>query len=227
MKAVEKTLSFIEVLSNPLILILCLALVVIMTVMDLYWNLAVQAALFALLAFLTISLKDSLSREKEAARRDPVTGALNGKAFVELAWREINRSRRYKHPFTLAYMDVDNLKDINERFGHAAGDALLRSVTDAIKGNLRNVDAVSRLGGDELVVVLPETAHDGAVVVMERLRYLLSDVMKKNHWPATFSMGVVTYKSSPDTVDEMIRRADALTAQAKAAGKDMIRYDVY
>jgi diguanylate cyclase (GGDEF)-like protein len=227
MNIVDKTLSFISSSSRPLLLLICLIIVVAVSAMDIYWNLAAQIALFAVLALLTTAIKDSLAREKEAARRDPLTGALNGKAFIELAWRELNRSRRYKQTFSLAYMDVDGLRLVNEKFGRTSGDSLLLKITEAVKGNLRNVDAMSRLGGDEFAVMLPETGHDGAVVVMGRLRNLLADIVKNNGWPATFSMGVVTYKTSPDDVDSMVTRAERLMSQAKAAGKDMIRYDVY
>jgi diguanylate cyclase (GGDEF)-like protein len=218
---------FIERSPRPALFLVCVVLVVMLGAADLYWNLAAQIALFAILALLTTAIKDSLAREKEAARRDPLTGALNGKAFIELAWREINRSRRYRHTFTFAYMDVDGLKLVNDRFGRAAGDSLLLKITEAVKGNLRNVDAMSRLGGDEFAVMLPETGHEGAVVVMGRLHNLLADTVKQNGWPATFSIGVVTYKTPPDDIDAMVTRAERLMSQAKAAGKDMIRYDVY
>lgn len=227
MKSPDRIVSAIGRAPAPVLAAGCLAVVIILSAMDIYWNLAVQILLFAVLLFLVLALKGSLSREAESARRDPLTGALNGKAFVEFAWREIRRARRYKRQFTFAYMDIDNFKEMNDHFGHAVGDSLLLQVTGAIKANLRNVDSLSRLGGDEFAIMLPETAHDGAIVVMERLRNLMMDVMKKNGWPATFSIGVVSYKNPPDTVDEMIKRADALMYQAKAAGKDMIRYDVY
>jgi diguanylate cyclase (GGDEF)-like protein len=192
-----------------------------------YWNMAAQFVFFALSGFFLVELKNSLLREMEYARRDSLTGALNGRAFIELAWREISRSRRYNNVFTFAYLDIDNFKDINDRFGHAAGDALLRAVTDTLKGNLRNIDIVARLGGDEFALILPETPHESSTVVMSRLRDLLVGAMKRGGWPATFSIGVVTYKTAPDSVDAMIRRADELMYQAKNAGKDMIRYDIY
>ncbi len=190
------------------------------------WNASAQFVFLALSAYFLFSLKNSLLREQELARRDPLTGAFNGRAFFELARREINRSRRYKEVFTFAYMDVDDLKSINDKYGHKEGDALLRTVCDTIKGNLRNVDFIARLGGDEFAIMLPETDHKGAAVVMPRLKSLLDNAMRKNGWPATFSIGVVTYVNTPDSIDTMIKKTDALMYDAKSAGKDMIKYDV-
>ena len=191
-----------------------------------YWNAVAQFALFVVVAYFLVALKNSLLRERELARRDPLTGAFNGRAFVELAWREINMARRYKHPFTFAYMDIDNFKSVNDRFGHAAGDGLLRAVAGTIKSNLRGVDTVSRLGGDEFAILLPETGHEGAAVVISRLRNLLVEAMRKNGWPATFSIGVVSYIRPPDDVDTMIKKSDELMYEAKGAGKDMIKYEI-
>lgn len=226
MKLYDEAVSYIGEVSKPVLLTYCAIFVIAVTVLDLYWNLAAQIVLLAAGAFLLMALKDSLSREKELARLDPLTGSLNGKAFIELARREINRARRYEGLFTFAYLDIDNFKEINDIRGHAAGDALLRAVSDTLKGNLRNVDMVARLGGDEFAIVLPETAHEGAVTVVGRLRNLLSENVRRAGWPATFSIGVVTYKTAPENVDAMIRRADKLMYEAKDAGKDMIRYEV-
>jgi diguanylate cyclase (GGDEF)-like protein len=226
MKMYSRAISYVERLSKPALLAICLAFVLAVTAMDLYWNLAAQVILLAAGAFLIIALKDTLAGKKDLERKDPMTGALNGKAFIELARREINRNRRYEGLFTFAHIDIDNFKDINAKFGHSAGDEILRSVAAILKGNLRNVDIVARLGGDEFALVMPETAHEGAVVVMGRLRNLLADGMHRNGWPATFTIGVVTYKNPPDNVDAMIRRASDLMRETKEAGKDMIRYEV-
>lgn len=191
-----------------------------------YWNAAAQLVFFVLIAYFLVELKKSLLREHELSRRDPLTGAFNGRAFFELARREINRSRRYKEVFTFAYMDVDDFKSINDNYGHSEGDELLRTLSDTIKGNLRNVDIIARLGGDEFAILMPKTDHKGAAVVMPRIRSLLDIAIRKNGWPATFSMGVVTYITPPDSIDTMIKKSDALMYEAKNAGKDMIKYEV-
>jgi diguanylate cyclase (GGDEF)-like protein len=191
-----------------------------------YWNAAAQLVFFIMIAYFLVELKKSLLREHELARRDPLTGALNGRAFFELARREINRSRRYKEVFTFVYLDVDDFKSINDNYGHAEGDELLRAVTETIKENLRNVDIITRMGGDEFAILMPETDHKGASVVMPRLRSLLDTAMRKKGWPATFSMGVVTYITAPDSIDTMIKKSDSVMYEAKNAGKDMIKYEV-
>jgi diguanylate cyclase (GGDEF)-like protein len=191
-----------------------------------YWNAVAQFAFFAAMACFLAALRNSLLRERELARRDPLTGAFNGRAFIELAWHEINMARRYKRPMTFAYMDIDNFKDVNDRFGHATGDELLRVVTKTLRGNLRSVDAVSRLGGDEFAILLPETSHDGASATISRLRNLLADMMRDNGWPTTFSIGVASYTTPPEDVDRMIKKSDALMYEAKSAGKNTVKYEV-
>ncbi len=191
-----------------------------------HWNAASQFGFFLLVTYFLIELKKSLLRERELARRDPLTGSFNGRAFFELARREINRSRRYKDVFSFVYMDVDDFKNINDKYGHTDGDELLRTIADTVKSHLRNVDIIARLGGDEFAILMPETDHKGAAVVMPRLRNLLAEAMRKNGWPATFSIGVVTYTTAPDSIDTMIKKSDALMYEAKNAGKDMIKYEV-
>jgi len=139
---------------------------------------------------------------------------------------EINRARRYGHPFTMVCLDLDNFKTVNDRFGHSTGDVLLRLVARTIQENIRATDTVARLGGDEFAILLPETGLNIAEVIMERIQEINSDILRKHGWPVTLSVGVVTFMSPPATVDEVLRISDRLMYTAKDNGKNSIRYEV-
>jgi len=172
------------------------------------------------------ALKNGLEREKALARTDSLTQIANRRAFYELASTEINRAHRYKRPFTIVSMDLDNFKIVNDRFGHKIGDTLLCSVANTIQKNIRATDVVARLGGDEFTVLLPEIGAESARVVAHKLQKELLDTMQTNEWPVTFSMGVVTFNSAPATVDEMLKKADTLMYSAKQSGKNIIKQEV-
>lgn len=192
-----------------------------------YWNMMVRLGFFLIVTFTLHKLKIALVLEKALARTDSLTGIANGKAFDELANSEINRARRYRHPFTLAYIDLDNFKTVNDYFGHTTGDTLLQLVAKIIQDNLRAVDIVARLGGDEFAILLPETEHEPGQVVIRRIQKNLLDIMQKNGWSVTFSIGMVTFVSPLSTVDKMIKMADDLMYSVKNSGKNGIKHEVF
>lgn len=192
-----------------------------------YWNVIAELFVFLILAYILSRLKSTLEDQKELSRTDFLTGALNGRAFYELAQMEINRYRRYRHPFTAAYIDLDNFKAVNDLFGHSTGDVLLRLVVETMKKDFRNSDVIARLGGDEFAVLLPETSQESAQTIIPRVHQELLKLMQEKGWSVTFSMGVVTFLSPPVSVDEMIREADALMYSVKHSGKNIIKYKVW
>lgn len=191
-----------------------------------YWNVAVRLGFMLILAHLASAFKKSLEHEREMARTDFLTGVFNGRHFDELADAELNRARRHAHPFTVAYMDVDDFKLVNDRHGHSAGDQLLREIADSLRQHVRVVDLVARRGGDEFVILMPETDADAAQTVIRRVRRPLVEVASAHGWPVTFSIGVVTWDTPPHSVDEMIRAADDQMYAAKRYGKNTIRHKV-
>jgi diguanylate cyclase (GGDEF)-like protein len=191
-----------------------------------YWNVAVRLGFMLILAHIASAFKKSLEQERELARTDFLTGAFNGRFFDELAGVEIERARRHRHPFTVAFMDVDDFKLVNDRHGHSAGDRLLRVVAHTIRQNVRVLDVVARLGGDEFAILMPETDEEAARIVVRRVRRRLLEVVRAEGWPVTFSIGVATWDTPPDTVDEMLRAADALMYTAKRHGKNAVRHQV-
>ena len=189
-----------------------------------YWNVLVRTAFMFLLAYLVAAIKKSLEHERELARTDYLTGAFNGRHFAELASAEIQRVRRHPHPFTVAFIDVDDFKHVNDRYGHSTGDGLLQTVADTIKSTLRSVDVAARIGGDEFAVLMPETDGAAAEVVVRRLRRNLLEAVGAKGWPVTFSIGAITWATPPDSVDEMLRAADELMYAAKSGGKNSFRH---
>ena len=192
-----------------------------------YWNgLSRMGSLF-ILTFILSTLKNSLGQEKEYSRTDFLTAIRNRRYFIELVNMEINRARRYGHPFTIACIDLDHFKTVNDRFGHTAGDILLRLVAQTIQENIRATDTVARLGGDEFAILMPETERNVAEVILQKVQKINLDIMRTHTWPITLSIGVVTFLSPPSTVDETLRISDQLMYTAKNNGKNSIQYQVF
>jgi diguanylate cyclase (GGDEF)-like protein len=130
---------------------------------------------------------------------------------------------RYAHQLSLAYLDIDGFKAVNDRHGHAAGDRVLIALAAAAGAMARAVDTVARLGGDEFVVLMPETDEDAALPLADRLREVCSQAAGAGLEPITCSVGVVTYAQPPRDAAELLASADALMYEAKAAGGDDVR----
>jgi diguanylate cyclase (GGDEF)-like protein len=189
-----------------------------------YWNAAVRLGFMVILAHIVAAFKTSLAHEREAARTDYLTGAFNGRSFGETAAAEIVRAQRHGRPFSVAYLDVDDFKAVNDRQGHSAGDRLLKAVADALRRNVRGVDTVARIGGDEFAVLMPETDARAAQLVMRRVRRRLLEETRRAGWPVTASVGVVTFDTPPDSVDDLLRAADDAMYSAKRGGKNALRH---
>ena len=189
-------------------------------------NEAFRLSVFLFIVFVIARYKKVLDRHREMAMLDPLTRAANRRAFFHLAGTEIGRSRRYRHPFSVMVIDVDDFKRINDHFGHHVGDRLLIAVVRTIKQHVRAIDIVARFGGDEFVVLLIRTGEKAAGSISRKLRAQLIAAMRARQWDVTFSIGVATYCTVPDSVDETIRAADALMYQVKHEGKDGIRQAV-
>lgn len=194
------------------------------------WNALVQLIGFWLFARVLSRFNEQLQEARRLSRADALTGALSGRALLDLATLELERVQRYGHPLTLVCFDLDDFKDLNEKQGHKVGDQLLQGMVKTLVGNLRNVDVVARWGGDEFILLLPETGPEQAQMVVPRVREKLHELMRRNQWPVTISTGVVTFFACPtpntSPVDEALRHALELSTSAKAQAKGSIRYDV-
>ncbi len=184
----------------------------------LYWNTAIRFVLF----IITVMIFDGWEREKETARTDPLTQISNRLAFNEFGEMEIRRARRYGHPFSMIYIDVDNFKIINDRFGHRSGDRLLILLAEALRANFRETDMVARLGGDEFSIVLLETDVEGAKEALTRVCEMLEKVPRMGSI-VTLSIGLITFRHAPDIFEDAVKKADELMYLAKNKGKNCIQ----
>jgi len=191
-----------------------------------YWNAVVRLGFFLTVTYILSELRQFADREAERARTDYLTKVANLRSFYELAGDELSRARRFKRPFTIAYLDIDNFKLVNDGLGHVAGDLLLRKVAETIRSSIRIIDRLARVGGDEFVVLFPETGPDSVNSIIERIQKGLRSVARENQWPITFSMGVLTCVKTPDSVETMVGLADRLMYSVKATGKDGVKYEI-
>ena len=190
-------------------------------------NESFRFTVFLFIVFMIAKVKGMLEIQKELAMMDPLTGIANRRAFSQLAMVEIDRSRRYRLPFSIMVIDVDDFKPINDQFGHHTGDRLLITVVETIKQHLRAIDIIARFGGDEFVVLLANTSETAADTVARKLQRQLLEKMKNKHWAVTFSIGMATYHMIPDSVEETIRAADALMYEVKHNGKNDVRHAIF
>jgi diguanylate cyclase (GGDEF)-like protein len=194
----------------------------------LYLNAVIRFSLFVVASALLSALKNAMEREKESASTDYLTGAANSRRFFELLMLECERLQRYGRPFTLAYVDLDNFKSVNDQSGHPEGDRALCTIFRYVREHVRNIDVIARLGGDEWALLLPEINQESARTVIAKLQSGLQEEMKRNNWPVTFSMGVVTCNSeAPQTPAQLVQIADALMYSVKHGGKNGIAYLTY
>lgn len=182
---------------------------------------------YSFVSIVITNFRDVHRVESDAADKDYLTGLLNLRGFyIELA-SELVRSNRYRHTFSLAYIDLDEFKYVNDNFGHNVGDRLLVVVSQCLSSNLRAVDRAARVGGDEFVCLLPETKSADAKQALSNVINALRKQMEINNWPVTFSIGLVTFEEVPDNVKEVVKVADELMYSVKNNDKNDIAYHTW
>lgn len=172
---------------------------------------------------------EHLIRERTAelqllATTDSLTGLLNRRRFFELAEEECARCRRYGRPIAVVMLDLDHFKEINDNYGHAIGDEALRLTSAAMRNELRQQELICRYGGEEFVVLMPETDAQRGYEVLERIRagIALIDLRDGDQGvPLRVSIGVTEWHT-PESIEHAIRRADANMYQAKSAGRNRV-----
>lgn len=192
-----------------------------------YLDLGSEFVATMLLVWMQTKLRNTYEQVTHMARHDALTGIVNRNGFYEVLQAEMDRKKRYNHPLTLIYFDCDNFKFVNDTYGHHVGDALLIEVAANLRSTLRRVDIPSRIGGDEFLVVLPETGADAAKKTVRHLKESLDKAMQSKCWPVTFSIGVATFVQPPDNIGQAIESADLLMYDVKKAGKNNILFRTF
>jgi diguanylate cyclase (GGDEF)-like protein len=172
----------------------------------------------------SFELKEANRRIEELAEVDELTGSLNRRCIMRMLDEEVSRAQRTKAPCSIALIDLDWFKRINDTYGHPTGDEVLRTFAITVFANIRNFDRFGRFGGEEFLMVLPDTSQEAAQRILDRLRAIVADL----DWSAlspgmrvTVSAGVATLKSD-DTPDTVLARADGALYEAKAQGRNRI-----
>jgi diguanylate cyclase (GGDEF)-like protein len=161
---------------------------------------------------------------QQLAITDSLTGLYNRRHFFELGRREIARARRYHRELAMLMLDIDHFKYVNDTYGHAAGDLVLRTVATRCRESLREIDLIGRYGGEEFVFLLPETSLDGGRFVAEQLKQRVSLPVEVEDFAVTItaSIGVVELAAHPGDLEHMIECADRALYEAKKSGRNRV-----
>jgi diguanylate cyclase (GGDEF)-like protein len=194
-------------------------------------EIAVNAPIFVYVTLSTLSvflafgyiLGRQADRLLELSQTDPLTGLRNARTLQERLAEEIARARRYGHPLSLLFVDVDGLKAINDRGGHGAGDRALVRVATALRRTARSTDLAARWGGDEFALLAPDTTSGAALILGERVRALVSEDARAAGETMTVSVGLATTAGQGDASPEQLRAdADVALYAAKRQGRDRV-----
>jgi diguanylate cyclase (GGDEF)-like protein len=159
---------------------------------------------------------------EEAAFTDHLTGLANRRRFERQLEREVARVERFGHPFTLLMLDIDSFKNLNDTFGHDAGDDAIRRLSKVLCEGTRGIDLAARIGGEEFAVLLVETSKDGGFEVAERLRIAIKSLELPHAGHITASFGVAECPSDAQTAAEILKAADVALYEAKRNGRDQV-----
>lgn len=173
-----------------------------------------------------VRLRKQLSAAQRLARVDSLTGLPNRQALIDAIEAELSRAKRFGRPFSLAILDCDGFKQINDAMGHLVGDDVLRRIADSLRNQTRRYDCAGRWGGDEFLIVLSELDQDGAHLVAERIRAAMRHDVEREHPSLTFSMGIITIRDPDQDWECYVRRADEAMYTAKRIGRDQTCFDI-
>ena len=190
------------------------------------WNTVVRLAVLMVTAALLSALRVRLSVERGLARTDTLTGIMNARAFAEQLSYNIALAQRDGTPLTLAYVDLDDFKRINDRYGHSRGDRVLETVGRALREAIRRTDVAARLGGDEFALILPSTDRNGAETLISKFRDELRAALEPEGFAATCSIGAMTFVTPPAGTAEAMDAADRLMYEVKKKGKNAVSFGI-
>jgi diguanylate cyclase (GGDEF)-like protein len=190
---------------------------------------AAQLAPVVLVAYITTmfsaDIRYGLNRAKLLSETDELTGLYNMRGFVVIANRLFAQAQRYARAASFLMVDSDSLKQVNDSYGHEAGNRLLQHIVKSMQGHLRATDVPARYGGDEFVILLPDTPARGALEVAERIRNAVESTpfsTEAGRVPCTVSIGVASFPQDGRSIEILLARADRALYEAKAAGRNRV-----
>jgi len=211
-----------EVLDNPLELVQAIAILLVLVTASAMGGYI--SGLRKKLRNRNQELNEAIARIEELVNIDSLTGICNRRRLFEVLTQEKNRYSRAQGPFSVCIMDIDHFKEVNDTYGHQAGDEILRDIACEISQKLRNIDSFGRYGGEEFLMILPQTPMEGAVVKAERVRQQVESL----RFPAvsqqlrvTISIGVAAYRNL-ENIDATLARADQRLYDAKNSGRNRV-----
>ena len=185
-------------------------------------NAVLRLLTYGLVALLVAQVRLQFERTHRQATQDVLTGLRNRRSFLDAGAHEVERAQRYGHPLAVAFLDLDDFKQLNDTLGHEAGDSALRAVADALRGSLRSSDLVARLGGDEFAALLPEIGYAAAVEAGRKISAAVNRAL--GDFPSvSASMGVAWFAAGDREFSEMLKAADTLMYEVKGNGKAAMR----
>ncbi|MEO0233876.1 MAG: GGDEF domain-containing protein [candidate division WOR-3 bacterium] len=188
------------------------------------WNAIMRLGYFSLHSFFMSRFLEMYKKVKKESLTDSLTAVTNSRFFYILFEQELMKAKRSKKPFTLAYIDLDNFKSVNDTYGHLEGDSLLIKIAQTIKKNIRETDILARIGGDEFILLLPETDYKLSDNILKRLKDVVLIEVKKNDYPVTLSIGAITFNKFDYEINDMIKQADDLMYKIKREGKNNVEH---
>ena len=171
---------------------------------------------------LAITIADLFEKVKAQAVTDGLTGLYNRRYFEEYLKKEVTRAKRINQPFSIIGLDLDFLKKINDKYGHAYGDLAIKTIADVLKSNARSIDTAARMGGEEFNIILPGVKSDGAMIAAERIRKAIENTNLEKIGNITASIGVATFLEHSDNIDEILELTDQAMYLSKRNGRNRV-----
>ncbi len=171
---------------------------------------------------LAITIADLFEKVKAQAVTDGLTGLYNRRYFEEYLKKEVTRAKRINQPFSIIGLDLDFLKKINDKYGHAYGDLAIKAIADVLKSNARSIDTAARMGGEEFNIILPGVKSDGAMTAAERIRKAIENTHLEKVGHITASVGVATFLEHSDNIDEILELTDQAMYMSKRNGRNRV-----
>jgi len=188
------------------------------------WNTFMRFCVLATVGYTFSFFKQVLESEIQDARYDHLTGIANRREFLNVLETEINRSNHSQIPFSVAFLDLDNFKKLNDAAGHGAGDHALRAVGMALQQTCRKMDLPGRIGGDEFALLLPDTDELTARAIIERFRERFAFEMQHNQWALGVSIGIINSHGNNLSAVQILNAADYVMYKAKRGGKNQVHF---